>query len=242
MNVGVIVMGDDGFAARFIGEDDTGKIDGRSLPRALGGSETYKAWVTFVRKEAERRRLDERVERLRRRPDNYLLERCGEIWDEAWARDPASCANELFKELVGEPRPHEKSVDELAEETLSEIRLPYGHRIERDVPIGIEIKGVRRSYTFDYRYQHGATTLMEKLSLRDSAKRSETRVNDLLFRIDNVGRATSIDDFVVMYVPGGAEWERQVNLIEKYANTVDLTETESASNLAAAMGVPVLSV
>lgn len=240
-NIGVVVIGDDGsVGSRFIGEVD-GAVDGRRVPRHIGGVETYKAWIKFIVREAHAGRLDERIESLSARADSYTIKRRGPVFGDLAGATTKRCAVDLFHALVTEETPREPTLDELADKTLSKLLFPSSQALERSVAIEVEIrKGAKRNVEFDYRFQNGKVTLMDKVSLSRQGKPLTQMVNDLLFRIEHVERERKAAAFVVMHHHGNEMAERQLSQIEKYAYTVDVGDEDAASAIGHILGVPLL--
>lgn len=82
INVGVVVTSDGSVGSHFLGQRPDGTINGQRINKRITGVETYKAWVRFIRKEADRGNLDARIEKLSKRVgESYVIERRGPVLD-----------------------------------------------------------------------------------------------------------------------------------------------------------------
>ncbi|MFF7453055.1 hypothetical protein [Kitasatospora sp. NPDC008115] len=245
MNVGVVVSGPSGVGSRFIGEREDGSINGQRLGKKIDGVETYKAWVKFIRREAEKGRLESRIDSLARRVgDSYLIERRGPVLSGHEDQSPSEIAAELFSALVTTGTPAAPSLDALAEDAISRLDLPQGHAIDRDVDYDVADRNERHIIHFDYRHRGGPVTLMDRISLARHGKPLSQSVNDLLFRIDKMEKSGNVDNFVALYSGADASSaiEKQLRLINAYANTVNLSNSEASDTLGQILGVPTLPI
>ncbi|MET8956739.1 hypothetical protein [Streptomyces sp. NPDC004533] len=174
---------------------------------------------------------------------SYRIERRGALL----GGDPQGAAEELFRELVGEFEPAPQTIDDLANQLLfKRLQVPAGHRIEKDVNYRVSLHGEPRDLSFDYRYQNGRTTLLDKITLSAPDKLTTQRVNDLLFRIEHLqqGGPVSNPSFVTLYDVGKGERssaiEGHLRAIEKLSFTFNVRHEETPVEVADTLGVPLL--
>jgi hypothetical protein len=114
-NIGVIVVGPAGTAARFIGESPAkpGQIDGRSLRGRMGSLPAYRQWIKYWRgllEQAPETDLQSLIARLLRSAQgNFELAEGGALLDQVGAEQIQDVAGFLFDQLVA---PREKAKDE----------------------------------------------------------------------------------------------------------------------------------
>ncbi|UCM89344.1 hypothetical protein [Streptomyces marincola] len=245
VNVGVVVTADRGVGSHFLGQRPDGSINGQRIGKRVSGIDTYRAWVRFIRKEAARGNLDARVESLSKRVgESYLIERRGPILDAEIEKTPQALADELFTALVSLDVPQAQPLVALAEDTFKQLAFPPGHGIDRNVDYQVKVRDVPQLLTFDYRYAAGRTTLMDRVSLSRPGKRLVQSVNDLLYRIEAVEKQRGIGNFVALY--SGADCppqaERQLELLNKFAHTVDLSAARAKDDISQIIGVPAQAV
>ena len=97
-NIGVIVRDARGWAARFVGERDTGELDRRLLGQRFRYPEVYLQWLAFWRGEIEHGHLDTI---LKATTPNYFVSEGGEITDAGADTVEAVCAF-LYSLLISE--------------------------------------------------------------------------------------------------------------------------------------------
>jgi hypothetical protein len=243
INIGVVVTSDLGVGNHFLGQRSDGSINGQRISKRVSGVETYKAWVRFIRKEAARGALDERIETLSKRVgESYVIERRGPILNAENEKTPQEIADELFISLVSAEPPQAQPLDVLAEVAFKRLVFPSGHEIDRNVHYKVKVRDVPQLVTFDYRYSADRTTLMDRVSFSRPGKPLAQSVNDLLYRIEVVEKQQGIHNFVALY--SGADCspqaERQLNLLNKFAHTVDLASGGAEDDIGEILGVPAL--
>ncbi|MCA1604536.1 MAG: hypothetical protein LC775_03435, partial [Acidobacteria bacterium] len=241
-NVGVILYGDHGGSAQFIGETDVGTFDGRRAKGVVSSADTLKEWISYLRHHMEVGSFHEAIDALRRRSlDNYRIERRGSLLVEPSSDDDLDrVTRELFNELVtnelvttaGSSSP---DLTEVVNDILfNRITVPPGRSIEKDVEYEVDLRGALVKMHFDYRYVNGFTTLMERVSLAGADLANARRVNDLLFRIDNV-REQDIRSFLTLYDFGKlgctSSAEKHLNLLEKYTFVVYARADDAATQV-----------
>ncbi|NUK02007.1 hypothetical protein [Streptomyces lunaelactis] len=243
INVGVVVTSEEGVGSRFLGQRPDGSINGQRIGKRIAGVETYKAWVKFIRKEAARGTLEDRIEKLARRVgESYVIERRGPILDGRERKSPTEVADELFVALVSADAPPTLSLDALAERAFKRLALPPGHVIDHNVDYKVKIRDVPQLVTFDYRYAADRVTLMDRVSFARHGKPLMQSVNDLAFRIEAIEKQEGIQNFVALY--SGADHspqvERHLRVLDRFARTVDLNSAGAEEDIGEILGVPAL--
>jgi hypothetical protein len=244
VNIGVIVTLDRRGVARFIGEVG-GQVDGRKVRSIVASPDTLRAWTNYMRHHLEEGSFEEQLNALAARSsDNYRIERRGALLEPLTPEQLPEVAAALFRELVrDEPEEQTPTLDDLTTHLFHRLRFPPDHQIEKDVRYRIDLRGAPREFSFDYRYVNGRTSLIEKISLADKEKNVETRVNDLLFRMEHIPDA-GISNFISLFDvgPSGSidRVEHHLRAIEKFSYAVDVRSTEAAEEVGERLGVPVL--
>ena len=167
INVGVLVIDDDGqVASRFVGEIDGG-IDGRRIT-GIRASDNYRAWVAYWRSlAADGASWSELVEETRSaKPSNYFLEVGGETL--VSERTEAELADYLFNVVVTKPTPQQRlrraAATAAADDLFRDLRVQVREKVTVEVPIA-EHGGLLDEVFFDYGYKNGHETYMRALNL-----------------------------------------------------------------------------
>ncbi|MEU0388000.1 hypothetical protein [Streptomyces chartreusis] len=242
INIGVVVSSDGSVASHFLGQRPDGSINGQKINRRITGVDTYKAWVRFIRKEADRGNLDSRIEALSKRVgESYVIERRGPVLDNE--RSAQEIADSLFTALVSAETVPAQSLDVLAEAVFKRLAFPPGQKIDRDVDFKVKVRDVPQLVTFDYKYTADRTVLMDRISFSRPGKPLAQSVNDLLFRIDVIEKQQGINEFVALYsgTDHSPQAERQLRVLNEFAHTVDLTTERAQCDLSEILGVPALT-
>jgi hypothetical protein len=245
-NVGVVVTREGRGEARFIAEDG-GRIDGRRVQGAVSSVKAFKAWVEFLRYHLEAGTFESQLDKLSLRSRaNYYVEKRGVLLDEVPDERLHELVENLFRDVVRDQRDKQPaSLDELANRLLfKQLALPPGKKIEKGVRYRIDIRGVTRELNFDYRYDNGKTTILEKISLADKDPNIGARVNDLLYRIEHVMESKQVTNFVALYDMGAGTPEgradQHLRAIERYSYTVNMRKHDAAEEVGEQLGVPAL--
>jgi hypothetical protein len=238
-NVGVVAVAGRQVEARFLGEDASGHIDGRKLPRDLP-TQTFKDWVAFTRRTAESGRLDERIERLatRRRNDQFIIEKRGPVFG---GRSLGVVVQELYARVVTVDSSLGEVTTNLTAAADSVVRS-LDVQLEKDVALEVEDrKGVRHLLPFAYRHKGDHTTLLDRITLRDRTSESAF-VESLLFRIDLAETRASIRNFIVLYraADDTRMVDRGIQRLERYANAVNVDDPEASHHVASILDVGLL--
>jgi hypothetical protein len=248
INIGVIVTLDSGGVARFMGEH-AGQIDGRRVRGVVASPDALRAWANYIRYHLAEGTFEEQLSALNARSlDNYRVERRGALLESLTAERLPEVAEELFRELVREdPEEPTPTLDDLTNQLLfNRLRFPPNHRIEKDVRYSVDLRGARREFSFDYRYVNGRASVLEKISLADREKSIDTRVNDLLFRMEHVSATPSagVTNFISLFDVGSNgsvdRVEHHLRAIEKFSYTVNMRSAGAAEEVGERLGVPVL--
>ncbi|WP_155945622.1 hypothetical protein [Micromonospora sp. CNB394] len=231
--------------ARFVGERG-GQLDGRRVRSIVASPDALRAWATYVRYHLDEGTFEAQLDRLSARTlDNYRIERRGALLEPLAPEQLPEVVAGLFRELVhDEPEDHAPSLDDLTTQLLfTRLRFPPDHKIEKDVRYRVDLRGEPRDFSFDYRYVNGRTSLLDKISLADKERSVETRVNDLLFRMEHLSDA-GVTNFISLFDvgPKGSvdRVEHHLRAIEKFSYTVNVRSTSAAEEVGERLGVPVL--
>ncbi len=246
-NIGVVVEAEGRGAVRLVGQKGD-ILDGRRVRGIVRSSRTLRAWLEYLEYHLESGSFREQLERLSGRSgQNYLIEPRGVLLNAPDATIK-EIAEGLFQELVGESTSSdEPSIDEIANTLLyRRLKVPQGHRIERNVVYTVELNGEPHDVGFDYRYENGRTTLLDKITLSPQDRIIRQKVHDLLFRIEHVREDLKVKqpNFVTLYDLGKTRESGPVDsylrAIERFSHTVNVRDRRAAENVADALGVPVL--
>lgn len=243
-NVGVVVIADGVNAVRFAGERN-GQFDGRRVKGMVSSPEAFKSWIGYLRHHAEGGTFERVLASLRRRQfDNYIIERRGALLEVEKPADVDKAASDLFARLVSMPSSTGANLDDKVHRLLFEqIPVPAGKSIEQDVTYPVRLEGVERLVHFDFRYANGKTTLLDKVSLLGPDRTVDTRINDLLFRIEHV-RNDSLRDFITLYdgtqLESGDGAQRQLRMIERYSHTVNVNSDTAVREVSEGLNIPAL--
>ncbi|MEU5906156.1 hypothetical protein ABZ780_17470 [Micromonospora sp. NPDC047467] len=249
VNIGVIITLDQHGVARFIGQRADGQIDGRRARSAVASPDTLRAWANYIRHHLAEGTFEEKLASLSARSlDNYRIERRGALLEPLTSERLPQMAEDLFRELVREePEKPAPTLDDLTNQLLyQKLQFPPDHKIEENVRYVIDLRGARREFSFDYRYVNGRASLLEKISLADREKSVETRVNDLLFRMEHIAESpdAGVTNFISLFDVGSngstAQVEHHLRAIEKFSHTINVRSAKAADEVGDCLGVPVL--
>ncbi|MFC0546624.1 hypothetical protein [Kutzneria chonburiensis] len=253
-NIGVVVVGEDGGVARFIGEKDDGRFDRRSVQNVVASSDAFCAWIEYLRYHLDEGMFDKALSSLKRRTlDNYELEYRGQLLDLAFPQyDMRAAVDSLFNDLVSTSKGAQVAhLEDVVNDLLfKRFSPPLGTRIEKDVVYNVDLRGQRRSIKFDFRYlnsiQAGASVrLLEKVSLLGQDLAVERRVNDLLFRIEQVEHSVdaNVRDFITLYDSRAIQNKKMdlhLKTIEKFSRTIDVSSARALEDVTEGLGVATL--
>ena len=235
VNIGVIVIGEEGSAARFIGEKPDGNIDGRRA-RPMRSPIVYRQWVYHWRGLLASDRTDDlcMMALHPRHDENYFLEAGGEILLGGNV-SPRDLLDDLYTSLVDEtPDPMRESIGELAERVIADLTQTLPKPIDREAVVRVHHPDnkVDELY-FDYRYNNGVPHLMQRVSLSFNDARSWDRVHAAAWSFSEVRRDPNLQDaqFIALYKPRepDAMLDQQLGQLERLgAHTVDVSEPDTA--------------
>jgi hypothetical protein len=117
-NIGVVVQKGDGLAARFLGERDSGDIDGRSI-RTLSDPSLYRMWIRHWRKTLGRTDWESRFLNDDRKSFSFI--QGGEVTETGSDSAEQVCAY-LYSMLVSEGGISEALGHEIEDAPLTELR------------------------------------------------------------------------------------------------------------------------
>lgn len=181
-NVGLLVMGEYGHAARFVAETAPGEVNGQRLPRwVTSGSDIYREWVRFWRRQAERG-LDGITDLLSAGRANFYIDDAAEVWIDDGS-SPEELLEEHYNELVEEGSSKQEDtgladrVDNLLERA-GVTSLPGFKRMQQ-----VELQVANRPVTvrFSYAVANHQLVVADRVDLAQQA-----RAHSLLFRYERV--------------------------------------------------------
>jgi hypothetical protein len=224
-NVGVILLHGERGAARFIGQKEDGSFDGRSM-KWLTSAPNYKAWVAFWQHSLQTKPFEGIISDLTagRPDDNYRVEFGGEriIGTEACAVD--DLLDELYGILVEDSAARStQNVQKLAESVLA--RLSIADRVER----GFKVEQPKDVIVFDYRFDNGQTSLMQRVSLNLPDERSWDSAHAAAWAFQ---KCTADGRQMIALVRPRSEdraLHQQLECLAEVAKVVDLSEEVTAS-------------
>lgn len=230
-NVGVIIVGEDAYAARFIGEDDQGKLDGRRARRIVGvGIDIYREWVEFWREELKSgpQGLDDILAEV---GANFYIDDAANVWDDE-PHEPEVLLARYFDLLVGEPEADsaDPRLSARVLNVLEHVGVTTHPGFKRNHEVGSD--GLPRSVPirFPYAVQNGELTVIDQADLANVP-----RVQTLLWRFDHVPRDVRR---VAFYTANQLDGEAAAYL-ETLTNVGDALDIDAATveeNAAAVFG------
>jgi hypothetical protein len=173
-NVGVVLLTDDGYLTRFMGERPGGQIDGRRVK--WGSPRNFKAWVDRWRFELDSGAdLEQLTNRLS--DANYFLEIGGERLLGKESRSYEDLLDYLYGVLVETPEPTSLALSEIVESTFHRLGI-YERVIQ-----GFRMPSPKDNdqITFDYRFDNGRVNLMQRVPLIYEDQRSWDSVHASLW-------------------------------------------------------------
>lgn len=239
-NVGVALILDDTVSIRFFGEQVPGRVDGRSVRTRINELQNYKDWIAYFRRKALSGQWED-VKRSRlRRPDYpYYVDRGGVIFDVS----PDNVDMELdalFQEVVADPTRESRgySIDEERSDSLTEqvdrILQNIPAEFSRNVAVPGEFSGgprggapIQEDIRFKFGYQNGRMHLLDNVS-------STANAYSFFARAEAAYRLNSNLNFLAFYRSDKfGRHEAELDVIERYANTVNVEDEQAAVNLVA---------
>ncbi len=182
-NVGVIVRTDDGAAARFIGEQPNGVIDGRSTRHSVGAPlDTYREWVRYWR------RLvvdggDSPEELPSVEASSFYLQKAGEVWLAEETDSVHDLVAQYFTQLVQATEPAAEELRATADRLIEQSGLTHEAGFRRDVPVPSTGLNRVETYRFPYARLNGGLTVGSHVPTHQ-----EAFIHDALWRYLNISQ------------------------------------------------------
>jgi hypothetical protein len=227
-NVGVLVDQGDKRAARFLGEDPSGKVDGNKVRHAVGApADVYRSWIKHWRKalvdgDGDPDRADQR-----RDIDTFFIQQAGEVLVEAASRSLDQVVEAYFRRLVHQEDPRDLELRAAVEKVLSLAALTDKLDFERDVEVKAEpgkTNEIQETFRFDYGRRNGHLIVGQRVPLQIDAF-----VHDALYRY---GRLPG-DVRPVSFVQGFENEAKKpaVRNLEVWSTVVDVSAPDAAEDV-----------
>lgn len=235
VNVGLIVQDGGRVGSRFIGFSDDGTVRKQSIPRWID-NDVYLSWVSYYRRHASNGPLDRVIDRRSSHLDPFYIERRGVVLEEIAPGELDDFVNRMYASLVERRDPLASTADLRSEVDRLIKALPGGAgQFTHNFEIDVEDRGVDHRVRFDWRFNGAKPTLIDGVKIGQRSQ--EQAANDFLFRL-TLARTSNIDRFVALHLPAVDEpAEVQLERIEHYAHTIDVTRPSARKDLAAALGI-----
>jgi len=229
-NIGVVVYVDGQAFTRFLGDREDGQIDGRRV-RWTQSVDTYKAWVRYWRKSISQLEMDALLEC--RADDSFYLEYGGERLLGDPHIDPEELADDLYAKLVEDIGVAPLSITGLAEGVFSTLGIQ--DRIQRDIAFDAAVMGnpVDR-VRFDYRFDNGQTSLMQRVSLLVGGERAWNAAHSAAWSFDRAldqlqtVHPQGVQLIALVRTPDDRDSRQQVGVLNELATVVDLDDEKRA--------------
>lgn len=244
-NVGVVLLDGDRGLARFLGQDPlSDEVDADRVRSVVPETRTYRSWVEYFLYHVHAGTWSRVRESLSRRAmDNFYVEEGG-----SWQLDnddPHRLLGELYDSLVAEPpAPLQRSATPHLAALVNQVFIAAGvaSRIESRPAFEIDVTGLRgrvhSKVRFDYLYANGHVTVMERMRLAPERPGDNLQsIDSFLYRAEHVTAAhPHINSYIALYQVTGAapgegheEVDRELRLLEAYADTVDVSDIPTAA-------------
>ena len=201
-NVGVIVASEHGYAARFVGEAEPGRVDGNRARSVVGPlTDVYREWVAFWREELHlgahglQAVLDERA-------PNFYLEAAADMWEED-SQAPQALLDYYYDVLVGDP-PKEEDRNLTLRQQVEQLidrsgvgRLP-GYTTNRQLTATVGSRAL--PLRFPYARENGHLVIGDYLAANNTR-----RSTSLLFNFEHAPQ--EVARMVVFYATSQGEDE-----------------------------------
>ena len=196
-NIGVILFaGGEAGVSRFVGEQDDGEIDGRSVGQ-FGNHLVYKAWVRQWRS-----LRDQGVDALvghahagRAPGASFYIEDGGEqiFGHETGAED--EILDDLYSTLV-RPDAEPADADDVRSMTRGVLRrVGLWRHVQQRARLEVSLNGVPDDLWFDYRYDNGRPHLMQRVGLATSDKSTWDRLHLVETNFERLALSKALPDF-----------------------------------------------
>jgi hypothetical protein len=198
-NIGVIVFVEGRGESRFLGEQEDGDIDGRTVPQ-FGNHLVYKAWVKQWRalRDQGAGALNREVAAGRRSGASFYLEDGGELLVGNDDRPEDEILDDLYSTLV-RPDTEPAVVDDVRSMTRKVIRrLGLARQVQERVRLSVTLGGLPDDLWFDYRYDNGRPHLMQRVGLATSDKGTWDRLHLVETNFERLRISKAFDDFTAI--------------------------------------------
>lgn len=236
-NIGVIVMNDSEVALQFIGELPKGRVDGRRARGLRIDAENYRKWVSYFRRKAESGRWEDVRQAMRRRPDfQFYVDEGG--WLPSADETPLEdTLQSLYRDLVEADDTVAVGSDLAAVERPETLPSRVGRifraanlQVRRDLSVPALFaagpasqQDIRTEVTFSFGHENGHLHLMEPVALPSAAY-------GFFARAEAAHKVNPQLRFLAFYRSGTFQGhEHDLEVIENYANTVDVDGEDMAS-------------
>jgi hypothetical protein len=195
-NIGVILFVGNAPMSRFVGEQEDGEIDGRSVVQ-FGNHLVYKAWVRqwrSLRDQGVDALLDQ-VHAGRAPGASFYIEDGGEqiFGDDGGAQD--EILDDLYSTLV-RPDAEPADADDVRGMTRSVLRkVGLWRHVQERARLEVTVNGVPDDLWFDYRYDNGRPHLMQRIGLATSDKSTWDRLHLIETNFERLALSKALPDF-----------------------------------------------
>lgn len=195
-NIGVILLLDGRGTSRFLGEQEDGDIDGRSVHQ-FGNHLVYKAWVKQWRalRDQGTDALQREVAAGRRPGASFYLEDGGELLAGDDGRPGDEILDDLYATLV-RPDTEPAVADDVRSMTWKVIRrLGISRKVQERARLAVTVGGMPDDLWFDYRYDNGRPHLMQRVGLATSDKSTWDRLHLIETNFERLGKSNALPGF-----------------------------------------------
>jgi hypothetical protein len=195
-NIGVILLVEGSRTSRFLGEQQDGEIDGRTVPQ-FGNHLVYKAWVKQWRmlRDQGADALQHEVVAGRRAGASFYLEEGGELIAGNDDRPRGEILDDLYATLV-RPDSEPAVADDVRRMTMKVIRrLGLTKKVQERVCLPVTVAGLPDDLWFDYRYDNGRPHLMQRVGLASSDKSTWDRLHLVETNFERLDKSGLYPDF-----------------------------------------------
>jgi hypothetical protein len=234
-NVGVLLRVGDLVLSKFKGERPDRTINGQLVKGWVGDLNTYKAWVEYWRRTVSPEWDIKKLTRVRSGAQNYFLEFGGERLVGNGKTHPEDLLDDLYQLVVEEESEPEISVRGLSESVFE--RLAIQDRVKQDCRITVPSagggSGADDQLFFDFRFDNGAMNLFQAISLTYPDGRTWMHVHAAAWAFEKVsayqGERPKQMFALVKARKHNAEAERQMGLLARHAEVLDVAAQDDAT-------------
>lgn len=228
-NIGVVVVGDDRVAARFLGERRPGSVDRRTVRFRVGDSEVYEEWVRYWRRVIAEGPSG-LVAATKSTSPNYILMEQGSVWAMQPDTEIDELADSYFDKLVRDAQEPEQvavgeSLEVAADRVIERVEQKVGQRIRRNFEVAHSTSPVSERLRFTYGFINGHVTVAQRVSLY-----TEILAHDALYKLLYLPRVLDNREVVaVSFVrrEDGGEAVHLVPFLEQQSHVIDLSRPDS---------------